>query len=85
VTTEACHFIVGGGFPGFNIFLHIVTQSTKRRAFRIAVEAPQENEKNKTKKTEHHLLFLLGEEWKDRKQNRIGPLHIDWPLKIMKI
>lgn len=33
VTTKAGYVIMRGYFPRFNIFLHIVTETTKRRAF----------------------------------------------------
>jgi hypothetical protein len=33
VTTEAGDFVMGGCFPRVDIFLHVVTEATKRRAF----------------------------------------------------
>jgi hypothetical protein len=33
VTTQASHFVMRGCLPGVDIFLHIVTEATKRRAF----------------------------------------------------
>jgi hypothetical protein len=63
VTTEASHFVVGGSLPGLNIFLHIVAEATKGRAFRKPENGYEEEEQKKKKRTVECLLFPFGKPW----------------------
>ncbi|MDP3015738.1 MAG: hypothetical protein Q8N70_01520 [Deltaproteobacteria bacterium] len=60
MTTKASHFVVGGSLPGFNIFLHIVAETTKGRAFRKSENGYEEEEQKKKKRTVEYLLFSFG-------------------------
>ncbi len=63
VTTEASHFVVGGGLPGFNIFLHIVAETTEGRAFRKSENGYEEEDRKEEKETVECLLFPFGKPW----------------------
>jgi hypothetical protein len=60
VTTEAGHFIVRGSLPGFNIFLHVVTEATKGRLFRKSENDYEEEEQKEEKRTVEDLPFPFG-------------------------
>jgi hypothetical protein len=43
VTIEAGYLAMGGGLPGFDILLHIVTEATEGRALRISKNSCKQN------------------------------------------
>jgi len=49
---------MGGCFPGFDIFLHVVAEATKGGTLGICKNAYEENDEKQKKKAIDRLLFI---------------------------